>query len=448
MTVLRTPPGTKDVLPTEAAELRLIEDAVRTVFHEFGYGEVLTPALEYEEVLALSEERAFLTGFHLLDESGKVLILRPDLTTPIARLVGSRLRAGETPHRLFSVSDVFRRNAPQRGQESEFRQAGVELLGLSQAHADAEVLAVACRALERAGLTDYRIGVGQVAFFRSLLDVATDDAALKARLIDELVGKDLVGYRLAVEQSGLREGALRALLEVPDLRGGPEVLEQAASYVRGPHMQAALDHLAAVHAAVGDYGHGGRLLFDLGIFRNLDYYTGLVFEVYAPGVGFTLGGGGRYDALLAAYGAPMPAVGLGLGLDRIHVALVEQGRPPTPHDPLVLVIGGLDEHVAAADVLRAACVGVFSMPAGGSAEARTRLARQKDIPILVEPVEGTGGSRWMVTDLRGGGLTETCALAELAAVVCHAAFEHEGPFAGSDPAGPGGGPPDTAGGGA
>ncbi len=425
MTVLRTPPGTKDVLPTEAAELQLIEDAVRTVFHEFAYGEVLTPALEYEEVLALSEEKAFLTGFRLLDESGRVLILRPDLTTPIARLVGSRLRAGETPHRLFSVSDVFRSNSPQRGQESEFRQAGVELLGLAHPEADAEVLAVACRALERAGLGDYRVGVGQVAFFKGLLDATTDDPALKARLTDDLVGKDLVGYRLAVEQSGLADEVCRALLEVPDLRGGPEVLDLAAGYVRSASMQAALDHLVAVNAAVSAYGHGERLLFDLGIFRNLDYYTGIVFEVYAPGIGFTLGGGGRYDALLTAYGAPMPAVGLGLGLARIHVALVEQGRTPSPDEPLVLLVGGLDAYVPVADLLRAACVGVFALPSDVSTEALMRLARQKEIPIVVEPVGGTAAARWTVTDLRGGGLTEGCSLVDLPTVVCHAAFEHE-----------------------
>ncbi|HZK49539.1 MAG TPA: ATP phosphoribosyltransferase regulatory subunit, partial [Thermoleophilia bacterium] len=213
VTVLRTPPGTKDVLPTEAAELRLIEDAVRTVFHEFGYGEVITPALEYEEVLALSEEKAFLTGFRLLDESGKVLILRPDLTTPIARLVGSRLRAGETPHRVFSISDVFRRNNPQRGEENEFRQAGVEFLGSSLPQADAEVLAVACRALERAGLEDFRVGVGQVRFFQALLDAVTDDPALKVRLTTALVDKDMVGYRVAVEQADLPAGDRAALLE-------------------------------------------------------------------------------------------------------------------------------------------------------------------------------------------------------------------------------------------
>lgn len=430
MTVLRTPPGTKDVLPTEAAELRMIEDAVRTVFHEFGYGEVITPALEYEEVLALSEEKAFLTGFRLLDESGKVLILRPDLTTPIARLVGSRLRAGETPHRVFSISDIFRRNYPQRGQENEFRQAGVELLGSPLPQADAEVMAVACRALERAGLEDFRVGVGQVRFFKALLDAVTEDAALKSRLTTDLVDKDLVGYSLAVDQADLPAEDRAALLEVPDLRGDAGVLEQAAAYVRSEEMELALAHLRAVNATLIDYGYSNRLLFDLGIFRNLDYYTGVVFEVYAPGLGFTLGGGGRYDSLLSAYGAPMPAVGLGLGLDRVHVALVEQGGPPVAEEPLVLLVGGLDAHVAVADLLRAACVGVFALPLDTSSESLLKLANQKGIPLLIEPVENSQGARWMVTDLRGSGAVESCPLVELPRVVCHAAFEYEAPVEG------------------
>src|SRR5660398_240520 len=129
MVRLRTPAGTRDVLPTEAAELRVIEDAVRLVFRGFGYGEVVTPTLEYEEVLALSEESALLTGFRMLEEHGELLLLRPDLTTPIARMVAGRLRNGTPPHRIYSVSNVFRRISPQRGREIEFRQAGVELLG-------------------------------------------------------------------------------------------------------------------------------------------------------------------------------------------------------------------------------------------------------------------------------------------------------------------------------
>lgn len=424
MTLLRTPPGTKDVLPLEAAELHLIEESVRTVFAEFGYGEVKTPSLEYEEVLALSEEAALLTGFRMLDEHGNVLLLRPDLTTPIARLVGSRLRAGVPPHRVFVLSDVFRRAEPRRGQASEFRQAGVELLGSDLPQADAEVLAVCCRALDRAGLRGYKIGVGQVAFFTELLSALGLDPETSRRLNGELVDKDFVGFRLIAESLGLPDGDLEAILRVPDLRGGREMLEEAAGYVRGAAMLGALERLVAVEEALTAYGYRDRLLFDFGIFRNLEYYTGLVFEIYPAGMGFTLGGGGRYDNLLARFGNPMPAVGFGLGLDRVHVALLEQETDFGPPEPLALVVGGLDRYVSLADRIRRACVGVFALPLDVDAATLPTLARQKDIPLLVEPVPGSEGARWTVTDLRAGA-AETCVAENLVDLVCHAVFGHE-----------------------
>jgi len=424
MALLRTPPGTKDVLPTEAAELRLIEDAVRTVFAEFGYGEVRTPALEYEEVVSLSEAAALVSGFRFLDEHGHLLLLRPDLTTPIARLVGSRLRGGLLPHRVFVVSDVFRRVEPRRGQEREFRQAGVELLGSDLPAADAEVIAVACRSLERAGLTGYRVGVGHAGLLTELLAALPVDPSVCRELIQSLVDKDLVGFRLAAECLDLPASEREAVMRVPELRGGPEVLDEARRYLRGEAMAASLDHLVAVRGALAAYGHDDRLLFDFGIFRNLAYYTGIVFEVYAPGMGFTLGGGGRYDTLLARFGRPMPAVGFGLGLDRLHVALVEQGRDFGSAEPVVLMVGGLDRWVQVADRLRAACVGVFALPLETPAAELPALARQKDIPLLLEPVEGTDGGRWTLTDLRGG-VTEATGAETLVELVCHAVFEHQ-----------------------
>lgn len=403
MTLLTTPPGTKDVLPTEAAELRFIEDAVRTVFAEFGYGEVWTPTLEFEEVLALSGEKAFQTGFRMLDEHGQVLILRPDLTAPIARLAGSRLRAGVPPHRVFSISTIFRRLSSHRDRETEFRQAGIELLGSSLPHADAEVVAVACRSLERAGLRGYRVGVGQISFFAGLLRALDLDQELQQRLTQDVVAKDLVNYRLVVEGADFLASAdRRALLEVPDLRGGPDVLDRAGAFVRSADMESALDHLRSMHDALVAYGYGDRLLFDLGIFRNLEYYTGSVFELYAPGMGFTLGGGGRYDNLLARFGAPMPAVGFGLGLDRLHAALIDQAADLATGDQTVILVGGLDRHVATADRLREACVGVFALAHDTPAAAAAALARQKEIDVIVAPAEGRESLHWTVTHMGSG----------------------------------------------
>ncbi|GAB4248846.1 MAG: ATP phosphoribosyltransferase regulatory subunit [Thermoleophilia bacterium] len=444
MSILRTPAGTKDVLPLEAAELRLIEEAVRTVFEEFGYGEVRTPSLEYEEVMALSEEAALLTGFRLLDEHGELLLLRPDLTPPIARLVASRLQGGVPPHRVYSVSKVFRRIPLERGQEAEFRQAGIELLGLDDPAADAEVIGVACRALDRAGLRDFRVGVGQVGFFVELLASLLSDGAERHALVHELVEKDFVGFRLRVEAAGLSAADREAVLAVPDLRGGADVLDKAAGFVRNQGMASALERLGAVRESVGALGYGDKLLFDFGLFRNLEYYTGLVFEVYAPGVGATLGGGGRYDNLLARFGRPMPAVGFGLGMDRVHEALLKQGADLARGEPLALMVGGLDRFAPLADRLRGSCVNVFALPSGFAADELVLLARQKEADLLVEPAD-SDGRRWAVSDLRGE-VTETCSADALVDQVCHAAFEHGGfsgtgaPRGAESPAGPGLGP--------
>ena len=432
MTLLTTPPGTKDVLPTEAAELRLIEDAVRAVFAEFGYGEVWTPTLEFEEVLALSGEKAFQTGFRMLDEHGQVLILRPDLTAPIARLVGSRLRGGVPPHRVFSISTIFRRLSSHRDRETEYRQAGIELLGSPLPHADAEVVAVACRALERAGLCGYRVGVGQISFFAGLLRALDLDHDLQQRLTRDAVAKDLVNYRLVVEGADFLAPADRgALLEVPDLRGGPDVLDRAAAFVRSADMESALEHLRSMHEALVAYGYGDRLFFDLGIFRNLEYYTGSVFELYAPGLGFTLGGGGRYDNLLARFGAPMPAVGFGLGLDRLHAALVDQAADLATSDQTVILVGGLDRHVAIADRLREACVGVFALAHDVPAASAAALARQKEIDLIVAPVAGREGLQWIVSDLGSGG-DDLVSTEELVARVTRVTLDREA--AGPEPA--------------
>jgi len=401
LSILRTPSGTKDVLPTEAAELRLIEDAATTIFREFGYGEVRTPTLEHEEVMALSHEASLLTGFRLLDERGQLLLLRPDLTAPIARLVGSRFGGQVGPHRVFSVSKIFRRIPEQRGLEAEFRQAGIELLGSEGASADAEVIAVACRVLERAGLREYRVGLGQLAFFLELLTALVPVVEDREALTRELVGKDFVGFRLLAEALDLSTQDRQSILAVPELRGGAEVLSEAREHVRSQAMQDALDRLVEVQRAVAIYGYAERLLFDFGIFRNLAYYTGLVFEVYAPELGATLGGGGRYDNLLERFGRAMPAVGFGLALDRVHAALVSQSAELSRRVPMTLLVGGLDRHVELAEELRAAGLHVFSL-AENSAPAEVQLlARQKEADFLLEPADASGAEWWLV-DLHAG----------------------------------------------
>jgi ATP phosphoribosyltransferase regulatory subunit len=309
------PQGTRDVLPEEMRELRAICERMRTCFEDAGYGEIHTPALEYEDVLRLGEERAAGARYRTFDEQGDVLALRSDMTIPVARVVATRYREVEPPLRFCYFARAWRTTERGVGEPREFLQGGLELLGVSGAEGDAEVVALTVDALAEAGLRRHRIGVGDGSLYRTLLeslDVAEDR---HLPLLECLSRRDLVGLDMRVSALGLGERERELLVRLPELRGGREVLERAA----GPAADAA-EGLRALHELLEQRGVADRVIFDLGLIRELGYYTGVVFEVYDPAVGFALGGGGRYDELLGRFGRELPACGLAMDVQRIHLA--------------------------------------------------------------------------------------------------------------------------------
>ena len=316
-----TPPGTRDVLPDEMRELRAISERLRAVFEGAGYGEVWTPAMEYEDVLARGDERAAATGYRLFDDQGRLLVLRSDMTVPIARLVASRYRDADLPIRLCYQAHSYRAVEPGGGQSREFLQAGIELIGPSGPEGDAEVVTLAVEALGGAGLRRHRIGVGDGSLYRTLLASFEVPEEERMPLLEALSRRDLVDLEMRLARLRLPEAARALLTELPMLRGGPEVLDRAD----GP-VAAAVEHLRAFHAVLVERGVADRVIFDLGLVRELGYYTGAVFEVYDPAVGFTIGGGGRYDDLLGRFGRALPACGIALDLERVHIAATEEER--------------------------------------------------------------------------------------------------------------------------
>ena len=313
------PSGTRDVLPDEMRELRAISDALRAVFEDAGYGEVATPALEYEEVLARAGGDA-RPAYRVVDDHGEVLTLRSDMTAPIARVVATRYAHAEPPLRLWYMANVHRAVRPHRGQMREFLQAGIELIGAPGPEGTAEALGVLCRALDATGLTGYRIGLGDASLYPSLVRALGLGDDVLELLLGALARQDFVELENTVEELGLSAGAGELLVGVPQLRGGAELLASApgpaADAVGGLRRVCELLEPAA----------GERVIFDLGLTRRLGYYTGAVFEVYDPALGEPLGGGGRYDELLGRFGRPLPAVGFALGVDALHVALAgEEG---------------------------------------------------------------------------------------------------------------------------
>jgi ATP phosphoribosyltransferase regulatory subunit len=291
-------------------ELRAIEAAVRGVFEAHGYGEIATPALEYEEVLTRGDAAAADPAYKLFDEHGNVLVLRSDMTIPIARVVATRYPAAELPLRFCYVAAAYRAVRPQRGQAREMLQAGIELVGAPGAAGTAEAIAVLCEALGAAGLENYRIGLGDAGLYPRLLDRVGVPDGLRPQILHELVTRDFVGLEREVQRFGEP-----ALARVPQLRGGPEVLDEAPE---AEQLRAVLDLLAPDVAE--------RVIFDLGLVHQLGYYTGAVFEVYDAGLGQPLGGGGRYDDLIGRFGRDLPACGWALNVERLHLARVGEGR--------------------------------------------------------------------------------------------------------------------------
>jgi ATP phosphoribosyltransferase regulatory subunit len=304
------PSGTRDVLPDEMRELRAITEALRGVFESRGYGEIATPALEYEEVLTRGDAAAADPAYKLFDEHGNVLVLRSDMTIPIARVVATRYGGAEPPHRFCYFAHAYRSVRPQRGQAREMLQAGLELIGAPGPEGTAEALSVLCAGLDAAGLENYRVGLGDASLYPRLLDRLGVAEAARPQILHELVSRDYVGLAREVESLGAEE-----LLRVPQLRGGPEVLAEVPEAER----------LGEVHALLVPEV-AARVIFDLGLSRPLGYYTGAVFEVYDAALGSPLGGGGRYDDLLGRFGHDLPACGWALNVERLHIARVGEGR--------------------------------------------------------------------------------------------------------------------------
>jgi ATP phosphoribosyltransferase regulatory subunit HisZ len=239
-----------------------------------------------------------------------VLVLRSDMTIPIARVVATRYGAAEPPLRFCYFAHAYRSVRPQRGQAREMLQAGLELVGAAGPEGTAEALTLLCACLDAAGLENYRVGLGDASLYPRLLDRLAVPAGDRPQILHELVTRDFVGLEREVSAHGREE-----LVTVPQMRGGVEVLDAVPE---AGELRAVFDRLAPQVAE--------RVIFDLGLIRSLGYYTGAVFEVYDAALGAPLGGGGRYDDLLRRFGRDLPACGWALNVERLHIARVGEGR--------------------------------------------------------------------------------------------------------------------------
>ncbi len=334
---LALPRGFRDILPTEARELHAIERTLMQAFDRYGYVPLEPPSVEFARAAGGVDERRLI---RFLDQ-GNLLALRPDVTTALARVVAQRYRDATASLRLSYFTTVFRQDRSMRGSEREYDQAGVELIGPAGIVADAEILALLCDALTSLGLRSFTIEVGHMGAVRALF-ADLPPAALET-VLDGLRRSDLVGAFRAAADAGMPPDRLERARRTLAVRGrGIDDLSDV------PHVR---DLRETIHLARELYA--GAPLWgvpNVGVIPALPYYTGVVFEVVSPHVGAPIAMGGRYDGLLARYGADRAATGFGIAVPLLHQALVADGWKLTFDAPLVSVEGGADRdraHVAA-----------------------------------------------------------------------------------------------------
>jgi ATP phosphoribosyltransferase regulatory subunit len=271
------------------------------------------------------DERAAGASYRLFDENGQVLALRSDMTIPIARLVATRFDDETGPLRLCYLSHAYRAVTPQRGQQREFLQAGLELIGADAPAGTVEVIEVLCAALDAAGLSRARLGLGDAGLYRSLMEGMGALGNGAGAVLLALERHDFVELEARVGELGVSGKRQQTLIALPQLRGGPEVLDRAVE-LGGDDVRQATQRLRDVADGVKASGLADRVIFDLGLVRDLSYYTGAIFEVYDPALGHVIGAGGRYDDLIGRFGDPRPACGFALFVERLHVAQAEEER--------------------------------------------------------------------------------------------------------------------------
>ncbi len=375
------PEGMHDILPPWSAQRRALEATLRRCFDAYGYGEVITPSLEFAETLEVADDDTLKAGYRLWDEQGRQLMVRTDMTVPVARLAATRFNDEPLPLRFSYIAAAIRPWAPQRGQDGEFVQAGAELIGVRSPEADAEVVVMLCDALARVGLRGHRVTLGTVAFHRALvasLGLEDDD---REKLFEALVARDYPLLEIIAGKSNQGDAARKALQRSLELSGSRDSLEQARKLASTPAMEVAIERLVRVHELVAEAGFGDVVGFDLGLFQDLIYYNDLVFEAYAPGVGLPIASGGRYDGLLERFDWDEPAVGFAIGLDRLEEALEEAELEPVTRPPALPFVGGLEQPARAAELRRL----------GWDVEALPDEAELPRRPAIVR----RGGSYWV-----------------------------------------------------
>jgi ATP phosphoribosyltransferase regulatory subunit len=318
------PVGMATILPQAAKQVRQLETQLLTQIGRWGYAEIILPTFEYLDVLAPGLEAELLeTCYQFIDRTtGRTLLLRPDATAQIARTIAMGLTGTTLPQRLSYRTSVFRYEPEHAGRGREIFQVGAELVGVDDVAGDYEVISLLIECLQAIGLRSFTIALGHVGFIKGLLLRSGLSVQGQKRAEQATARKDLPRLEEVLASERIAKSVAKSIREAPELTGQEEVLERGRVLAAGEaSLLAPLDRLAELYQLLCAAGHRDSLLLDLGEFRGFDYYDGVVFDVFASGVGAELGGGGRYDHLIGRFGRDLPSTGFALDMDRLFRAV-------------------------------------------------------------------------------------------------------------------------------
>ena len=316
-----TPAGLTDILVKECELKFKIETAAREVFARHGYHVVQPPMFEYYDVYDAAVTKAE-NMFKFFDNNGRMLALRPDLTTSVARIAATK-PLGELPYRIAYSGSAFRNDETfSNDRRREFSQAGIELIGNGGTDADAEVIEIAIEALLKFGVKDFQIDLGHADYYKGLAEIAGLDPIVSDKLRANINDKDFVAIEGILDGIDIDEKLKEVFMELPKMFGGIETAVAAAKNpIIGEKSRAALENLISVYEILKGKGLDKYISTDLGMVPNLDSYTGIIVKGFAKGVAFPICSGGRYDNLTEKFGKALPATGIAIGIERVMTAL-------------------------------------------------------------------------------------------------------------------------------
>lgn len=316
--------GMRDILPEETEIITYVISKAKQAASNYGFREIITPIVEPFELLSAKSGEEIRQRMFIFDDlGGRKVALRPEFTASIARLATTSLKSEAKPLRIFSVGTVYRYDEPQKGRYREFWQANFEILGSNKPEADAEIILLANSLLNNTGLNNYAIKIGHVGVLKGIMSQEGISEKTQNAILQKMDKKEY-DAALALVDSAKCRSTLQGLI---DLKGNSvfETVEKMKAHLEDYEKGLiAVENLSSVLKLVTESGCEIKTV-DPAFARGLEYYTGIIFELYIPELDIALGGGGRYDRLIEAFGGePTPAVGMAAGIDRITIAMQAQ----------------------------------------------------------------------------------------------------------------------------